>query len=701
MSLKFGRKSAIGGRVPVPSPSRQPRPRQQLNTSTTKKATLQPIPAKPANPNPADSESQPISDFPSPPVQIVSCGYGQGDELAQIPQIAAAPTGEIPQLAFKKLKQCNKLCDFSDPRADARSKATKEAALSELIDCYSNQRMFARLTRECHQALIEMFATNVFRPLPNIPRAIMASDEVEIEDTAWPHLRLVYLLFRQFLECQVDQRILQFQLTPRFITNLFALLDFPDAREREQVKLVIARIFNKVPSQRPLLRIITANLLMGVPEGLQINAASYLLQLFYEFTEMAQPPLPPPLVNAFHRVLLPLHLPHRCQRYFEPLVKCVLLIIKKDASLGEALVEFLIAHWPVTLDSKSELLIDEVTQMLDEKCVKDNMPKIMTCIAMAVESPCRRLAEKALNFLLDNRMQNIILENSVELLSILFPPLFRSARGHWQQTVQLKALNTMNTFMELDPEAFRKVAEQFKENVIMDRAKKINKRNLWEAVAQVAAQKDTTVDCETIGKDLTAFYGVGKSKVRGSKQGKLHPLLAMSHASASQDKLKPEIPHLHQPFAGTRHRMSDISSSQSLLDTSTKPILSKTSSTDEQPIPLQATNPAHLFARPKSEYATSFPPITEEEHASTGLITRPMQFEAISEEAESIQCATITEETTPEHASTGPITRPMQFEAISEEAESIQCATITEEDESVRPSEEDTFPENPIEIPKC
>ena len=143
-----------------------------------------------------------------------------------------------------------RICDFSDARSDATSKETKKAALNELIDAYSNPKLIQRLTRECHSSLIDMFAINVFRPLPNIPRALLYSDEVTFEDSAWSHLSLIYILFLKFLEANIDQRILQFQLTPRFITQLFAVLDFPDERERNQAKAVISAIFNKVPPQR-------------------------------------------------------------------------------------------------------------------------------------------------------------------------------------------------------------------------------------------------------------------------------------------------------------------------------------------------------------------------------------------------------------------------------------------------------------------
>lgn len=497
----------------------QPRSRLGPGAPTIKKNILRPISSKTVQ-NAAsvenETETQPISDFPSPPVQIVSCHRTQQGEMPMIPNIGTAPHGEISILVIQKLKLCQRSCDFSDPRADAGGKATKRATLNELIDLYTNPKMLPKLTRECHQQLIEMFAINIFRPPPSVPRALMVSDEVTIEDTAWPHLQLIYLLFLKFLDCGVEQRILQFQLSPKFISSLFSILDFPDERERTQVRSVIASIYKQVPPQRTLLINITINLLMNVPEDLEINAASHLLELFYLFTSDAPLPLSQQLINAFDHVLLPLHLTFRCKRYFEPLVKCILSMIRKDARLGNNLLQFLIGHWPLTLDHKSELFINEISQVIDDINTVDlqqNIKSLFERITIAAESPCTTLADKALKFLSNNTIQNMIVENAEPLLDILFPPLFRITCGHWQKTLQLAALKEMNCLMELVPEEFKAAAETYKENSLYEKTRKMRKKNLWEDVAKVAAKNFNTIDSEEVDEELTAFFGIHETRV--------------------------------------------------------------------------------------------------------------------------------------------------------------------------------------------
>lgn len=501
MLTKPGRTKS--GSLSIPSRSKILAPQQQ------KKPQIPPVDQSPSQID-LDADKQPISDLPMPPFQVVSFRHGQAGDLIPLPSLSTAPNGEIPQLTYQKVKQCMRICDFSDPNTDVVSKETKRVTLNELIDVYSNSKIIPRLTRECHASVIEMFATNVFRPMPNIPRAVLMSDDITFEDSAWPHLNLIYILFLKFLEANIDQRILQYQLSPKFISQLFAVLEFPDERERSQAKAVIAAIFNKVPPQRPLLRFITTSILSGVPEGVSFNATGHLLELYYLFNSQTLPPLAPAQIQSFERVILPLHLLSGLKAYHGQLVRCVLLMVRKDARLCPTLLKFLVTHWPLTLDQKSELFIDEVGQVIEEMLPADLrtvMGSLLECITFAAESPSMTLAEKALNFLKNERIKNAITENPNELMSMIFPTLFRVAREHWHKNVQLIALQVMNILMELDPVAFKASANEFKQKTMVEGTKKEKKKILWQKVASKAIKNDNTIDEASVQADMVAYFG--------------------------------------------------------------------------------------------------------------------------------------------------------------------------------------------------
>jgi serine/threonine-protein phosphatase 2A regulatory subunit B' len=242
----------------------------------------------------------------------------------------------------------------------------------------------------------------------------------------------------------------------------------------------------KVPPQCPLLRVITCNLLMGVPGGFCINAASHLLELFFSFTEGSVPPLSVSQVSVFERVLLPLHLGLRCQRYFTSLVRCVLLMVHKEQQLGDSLLRFLITHWPMTLDHKAELFIDEVVQLLENnitECFGRHAARLMECIATAAESPCTTLAERAFGFVTHESAQAIIASDPYAIMRILFPPLYRVAKSYWTSRIQLRAISALNLLLEINPDVCTTVATEFRTESLAEPENKAAHHDLWSAVA--------------------------------------------------------------------------------------------------------------------------------------------------------------------------------------------------------------------------
>jgi serine/threonine-protein phosphatase 2A regulatory subunit B' len=366
-----------------------------------------------------------------------------------------------------------------------------------------------------------MFAKNIFRPIPNVPHAILQFDDWEVHDTGWTHIQLVYDLFLKFLDCPLDLRILQYGLTPRFITNLYAILDFPDERERQQMKEVIASIFNKVPPHRGNLRVIAANMLMCVPENLYLTAATPLLELFHLFTMNIASPLTPLHISQFDRVLLPLHLGFRSPRYFGALTRCTMLMARKDPIIGNNLIHFLITHWPLTLDHKAELFIKEISRILEisiTDCIKTHICELLGCIAISIESPCTMLAEKAVSFIQDEAIQQMISDDPLRLFKVIFPSLFRVAKNHWEPKVQLKALHTMNAMMVIDPNAFAKTAAEFREESMLQKERNSAHKTLWTAVAERAATNFELIDVTAIDRKFSAFFepGVMRRKRRQS-----------------------------------------------------------------------------------------------------------------------------------------------------------------------------------------
>ena len=162
-----------------------------------------------------------------------------------------------------------------------------------------------------------MFANNVFRPPPTLPEQLVFCDDVTYEDSSWAHLSLLYDLFLKLLECKLDLRILQFHITPRFMSQLFSILTFPDQRERFQAKGIIESIFINVSYHRPLIRLITSSMIVGIQNGMHIFAAGHLLSLSLLYMGYLNKGIVADALNNYERLVLPLHIIDRCESFFQ------------------------------------------------------------------------------------------------------------------------------------------------------------------------------------------------------------------------------------------------------------------------------------------------------------------------------------------------------------------------------------------------
>lgn len=103
-----------------------------------------------------------------------------------------------------KISQCNIIFDFNDPTADMKSKEVKRLALHELLNYIAHNR--GVITEPMYPRVVEMFAKNLFRPLP--PPMNLSGDPFDPEEDepvleiAWPHIQVVYEFFLRFIESQ-------------------------------------------------------------------------------------------------------------------------------------------------------------------------------------------------------------------------------------------------------------------------------------------------------------------------------------------------------------------------------------------------------------------------------------------------------------------------------------------------------------------
>lgn len=153
--------------------------------------------------------------------------------------------------------------------------------------------------------------------------------------------------------------------------------------------------------------------------------------------------------------------------------------------------------WPFTYDHKCELFIDETIQVppvVNSFCDLDMFKGLLTDVTVATESPCSTIADKALSFLVDDKMMKVTGLNKGLCFKIMFPPLFRDSKQRRNRGLQLRALAVMNTLMAQDIATCRTTANEFKDTTMTDVTRKLEKRGPWSAIARSARQQSLVFD---------------------------------------------------------------------------------------------------------------------------------------------------------------------------------------------------------------
>jgi len=88
----------------------------------------------------------------------------------------------------------------------------------------------------------------------------------------------------------------------------------------------------------------------------------------------------------------------------------------------------------------------------------------------------------------------LIAQNRQVILPILFEPLEKNIRGHWNQAVHGLTANVQRMFTEMDNELFKECERQFADREARSREMEEHRELTWKRLEAVAA--------ETGGKDL-------------------------------------------------------------------------------------------------------------------------------------------------------------------------------------------------------
>ncbi|KAJ5223360.1 hypothetical protein N7468_007902 [Penicillium chermesinum] len=374
-------------------------------------------------------------------------------------------------LFMQKIDQCNIIFDFNDPTADMKSKEIKRLALHELLDYVANNRSV--ITEPMYPRVVEMFAKNLFRPIPPpmTPQgeAFDPEEDEPVLEVAWPHIQVVYEFFLRFIESQdFNTNIAKAYIDHQFVLQLLDLFDSEDPRERDFLKTTLHRIYGKFLNLRSYIRRSINNVFFQfMYETERHNGIAELLEILGSIINGFALPLKEEHKLFLTRVLLPMHKVKSLSMYHPQLAYCIVQFLEKDSTLTEDVVLGLLRYWPKTNSTKEVMYLNEVEdifEVMDPAEFAKVQEPLFHQLAKSVASPHFQVAERALYFWNNEYFCNLVSDNVETILPIMFAPLYENSKGHWNRTIHSMVYNAMKMFMEINPQLFDECSHDYTEH---------------------------------------------------------------------------------------------------------------------------------------------------------------------------------------------------------------------------------------------
>lgn len=394
-----------------------------------------------------------------------------------------------------KLKLCEEMYDFSDPRSQFSLKETKRRHLVDIAEYVSSTKgVFSERT---YVPFISMVSANVFRALP-VGNA--TSDYYEPEDDepfyepAWPHLQVVYELLRKFVVSgDTDSKSARACITVEFVTAIVELFNSEDPREREYLKTILHRIYGKVMPLRGPIRKAIMNVFHRVAyENERHNGIAELLEILGSIINGFAVPLKEEHKQLLRKGLLPLHMPASMPLYHVQLSFCITQFVEKDTSLAVEIINTQIKHWPATQSRKEVMLLNEIEEVLELTRPQDLeavVPALFRRIGRCIESPHFQVAERALFYWNNEFIVNLIVHYREMVMPAVIGSLQRNLASHWNANVLSLSCNVQRLLCEMDGPLFDKSCRVYEAERRDEARRHAERARRWREVYRMAQKK--------------------------------------------------------------------------------------------------------------------------------------------------------------------------------------------------------------------
>ncbi|KAK3370195.1 phosphatase 2A regulatory B subunit-domain-containing protein [Podospora didyma] len=487
-------------------------------------------------------------------------------ELEKLPGFHEVPPNRRQELFMQKIEQCNVIFDFNDASGDMKSKEIKRLALHELLDYVANNRQV--ITESMYPRVVEMFAKNLFRPIPPPMNpqgeAFDPEEDEPVLEVAWPHIQVVYEFFLRFIESQdFNTNIAKAYIDHSFVLQLLELFDSEDPRERDFLKTTLHRIYGKFLNLRSFIRRSINNVFFQFTyETERFNGIAELLEILGSIINGFALPLKEEHKLFLTRVLIPLHKVKSLSMYHPQLAYCIVQFLEKDASLTEEVVLGLLRYWPKVNSTKEVMFLNEVEdifEVMDPAEFAKVQEPLFHQLAKSVASPHFQVAERALYFWNNEYFCNLVSDNVEIILPIMFAPLYENSKGHWNRTIHGMVYNAMKLFMEINPQLFDDCSHEYTEQQNSAAAREALRERKWAAITEQANKRKTNGSASS----STAAAQTGQSRATPNPMPRLDEVDATEDNQKRLDSLKLQDGDRRERRPTVHERQNSVGSSRS------------------------------------------------------------------------------------------------------------------------------------------
>lgn len=429
-------------------------------------------------------------------------------ELSKLNDVAEL--SELRDLMIKKLRLCCVVFHFKKVKNstdrflsiwnrdqdEEQGKEAKGKLLVELTQLVTDsERQW--FSEEILIEVLHMTAVNLFRALPPTQENYDPEEDDAIKDPAWQHIQMVYeFLFYFMVSQQTKPDMMHKHLSESYIKNLIKLFKSKDSTERDYLKNILHRIYQRFLGFRPFIRSAIGKALYWVTyEGnprlvstlpsqiVEQNSADWIVELLGVWGTIVagfSSPIQAEHIAFLRKIMIPLHKNRSLKHYHHHLSYCILQYVDKEPSLCTPVIQGLLKYWPTQSSEKELLFIQELEEILDLSSRLYLLPvlsELFKQIGLCIQSEHFQVSERALYLWNKDVVATLTADYRDSILPILLPAI---TQMHWNGQVNELNRNIVRMFKDMDAQLWERTEKAHENNHVSRKKKREDRLRKWE-----------------------------------------------------------------------------------------------------------------------------------------------------------------------------------------------------------------------------